>query len=223
MRFFKLQLSDLSSRFYAVLLGTCALVVILSVLGGGGWLSIVVAICGVIYAFFAGEGKLICFFFGLVYSVLYLYIAYENKLYGDVMLNLLYLPINLIGIFGWRKNQNQEKTKIIILSLSIQGMVICACGVGIGTLLYGAYLQSIQAHFSYLNAFGVIAQVVAFYLQVRRYVQNYLLVTLANLVSILIWWLIWDVSKEQIAQLLSMVIFFCVGVYYYFEWRRGLR
>lgn len=223
MEFLKLQLGDLSFRFYALLCSTCALIVALSILSGGGGLSIVVALCGIIYAFFAGKGKLICFFFGLIYSVLYAYIAYEFKLYGDMMLNIFFIPINIIGIFWWNTHQNQEKTKITILSLSAKGILLYSVIVGVGTLLYGMYLQSIGASFAYLNAFSVVAQVVAFYLQVKRYVQNYFLVTLANIVSIVIWWLIYDVSKEQIAQLLNMVIFFVVGVYYYFEWRKEAR
>lgn len=220
MEFFKSQFCNLSFRFYALLCGTCAFIIALSLLSGGGVLSIIVALCGVIYAFFAGQGKLVCFFFGLIYSLLYAYIAYEYKLYGDMMLNILYIPINLVGIFWWSKNQNEDKSKITIRSLSPKAMGVYACIVIITTLLYGVYLQNIGASFAYLNSFSVVAQVVAFYLQVKRYVQNYFLVTLANIVSIVIWWLIYDTSKEQIAQLLNMIIFFCVGVYYYFDWKR---
>ncbi|RDU71711.1 nicotinamide riboside transporter PnuC [Helicobacter brantae] len=220
MQFLKSQFGNLSLKFYSMLFVVCGLLVVLSIMSGGGVLSIIVALCGILYAFFAGEGKYICFFFGLVYSCLYAYIAYEIGLYGDMMLNIFYLPINLLGIFWWKSHQNQERDKIIITSLSPKGKLLCASvvlGLSVG---YGAYLQSIHSLYPYLNAFSVVAQVVAFYLQVKRYVQNYFLVTLANIVSIVIWGLIYDVSQEQIAQLLTMIIFFFVGVYYYFAWRR---
>ena len=220
MQFFKSQFGNLSWRFYSLLFIVCVVLVALSFMSGGGGLSIVVALCGILYAFFAGEGKYICFFFGLVYSCLYAYIAYDIGLYGDMMLNLFYLPINLLGIFWWQSHQNQEQNKIIITSLGLRGGVLCGVVVVGLSVSYGAYLQSIHSLYPYLNSFSVVAQVVAFYLQVRRYVQNYLLVTLANIVSIVIWGLICDVSQEQIAQLLTMVIFFFVGVYYYFAWRR---
>lgn len=223
MEFLQAQFGNLSLRFYTLLFSTSAFILALSLLSGGGILSIFVAILGVMYVFFAGQGKLICFFFGLIYSLLYAYIAYEYRLYGDMMLNILYIPINLVGIFWWGKNQNEEKSKITIRSLTPKAIGVYACIVGLLTLLYGVYLQSIDSSFAYLNAFSVVAQVVAFYLQVKRYVQNYFLVTLANIVSIVIWWLIWDTSKEQIAQLLNMIIFFIVGVYYYFEWRKEAR
>ena len=222
MQFLKTQFSHLSLRFYLLLFSTSALILTLSLLSGGGFLSILVALFGVAYAFFAGQGKLVCFFFGLLYSLLYAYIAYEYKLYGDMMLNILYIPINLVGIFLWSKNQNQEKSKITIRSLSFKTLVMYAYIVMIVTLLYGVYLQNIGASFAYLNAFSVVAQIVAFYLQVKRYVQNYFLVTLTNITSIVIWWLIYDTSKEQIAQLLNTMIFFIVGVYYYFEWKKEI-
>lgn len=220
MQFFKSQFGTLSLRFYSLLFILCVLLVALSIISGGGALSIVVALCGILYAFFAGEGKYVCFFFGLVYSCLYAYIAYEIGLYGDMMLNLFYLPINLLGIFWWKTHQNQEKSKIIITSLSTRGKLLCAFVVVVLSVGYGAYLQSLDSLYPYLNSFSVVAQVVAFYLQVKRYVQNYFLVTLANVVSIVIWGLIYDVSQEQIAQLLTMIVFFFVGVYYYFVWRR---
>lgn len=220
MQFFKSQFGTLSLRFYFLLFILCVLLVALSIISGGGALSIVVALCGILYAFFAGEGKYVCFFFGLVYSCLYAYITYEIGLYGDMMLNLFYLPINLLGIFWWKTHQNQEKSKIIITSLSARGKLLCAFVVVVLSVVYGAYLQSLDSLYPYLNSFSVVAQVVAFYLQVKRYVQNYFLVTLANVVSIVIWGLIYDVSQEQIAQLLTMIVFFFVGVYYYFVWRR---
>lgn len=220
MQFLKSQFGTLSLRFYSLLFILCVLLVALSIISGGGALSIVVALCGILYAFFAGEGKYVCFFFGLVYSCLYAYIAYEIGLYGDMMLNLFYLPINLLGIFWWKTHQNQEKSKIIITSLSTRGKLLCAFVVVVLSVGYGAYLQSLASLYPYLNSFSVVAQVVAFYLQVKRYVQNYFLVTLANVVSIVIWELIYDVSQEQIAQLLTMIVFFFVGVYYYFVWRR---
>lgn len=220
MQFLKSQFGTLSLRFYSLLFILCVLLVALSIISGGGALSIVVALCGILYAFFAGEGKYVCFFFGLVYSCLYAYIAYEIGLYGDMMLNLFYLPINLLGIFWWKTHQNQEKSKIIITSLSTRGKLLCAFVVVVLSVGYGAYLQSLNSLYPYLNSFSVVAQVVAFYLQVKRYVQNYFLVTLANVVSIVIWGLIYDVSQEQIAQLLTMIVFFFVGVYYYFVWRR---
>lgn len=220
MQFLKSQFDTLSLRFYSLLFVLCVLLVALSIISGGGALSIIVALCGILYAFFAGEGKYVCFFFGLVYSCLYAYIAYEIGLYGDMMLNLFYLPINLLGIFWWKTHQNQEKSKIIIASLSTRGKLLCAFVVIVLSVGYGAYLQSLDSLYPYLNSFSVVAQVVAFYLQVKRYVQNYFLVTLANVVSIVIWGLIYDVSQEQIAQLLTMIIFFFVGIYYYFVWRR---
>lgn len=221
MEFIRSQFGNLSIQFYALLFSICTAVCILSSLSGGDGLSIFVAFLGISYVFFAGQGRRICFCFGIMYSLLYSYIAYEIKLYGDVMLNLFFIPINIAGLFLWKKNQTNNK--ITIISLSFRGMIFYAFLVGILTYVYGLYLQNLGASFAYLNAFSVVAQIIAFYLQVKRYVQNYLLVTLANIVSILIWWLIYDTSKEQIAQLLNMIIFFIMGVYYYIQWRKEAR
>lgn len=210
---------NLSFKFYFVFYATLFLVGILTYLSNGNFLSFFTAFFGIAYAFFAGAKKFICFFFGMVYSICYIYIAYEQKLYGDVMLNFIYLPMNIIGIIEWKKNQNQ-KNIINTRSLSIKNQIIYSFIIIILTIIYGIFLQNLNANFAYLNSFAVVAQIIAFYLQTKRYVQNYLLVTLANITSVLIWFLIFENNISSIAQLLNMIVFLIIGIYYYFIWKK---
>ncbi|MBK1972372.1 nicotinamide riboside transporter PnuC [Campylobacter sp. TTU_617] len=216
----KTQLSDLSFKFYFSLLATLIFVILTSLIISTDILSIFTASCGIIYAFFAGAKKLICFIFGIIYSICYIYIAYKTNLYGDVMLNLIYLPMNILGIIHWKNHQN-ENNFVNIRSLKFKNIIISFCIVLILTILYGIFLEKINTTFAYLNGFAVVAQIVAFYLQVKRYIQNYLLVTLANITNVLIWFLIFEYSKENIAQLLNMIIFLIIGLYYYFIWKKS--
>lgn len=216
----KAQLHSLSFKFYFSLLVTLIFVTTLSLIINADILNIFTAICGIIYAFFAGAKKLICFIFGIMYSICYIYIAYKTNLYGDVMLNLIYLPMNVLGIIHWKNHQNKNNI-VNIRSLNFKNMIICLAVVLFLTILYGIFLEKINTMFAYFNSFAVIAQIVAFYLQVKRYIQNYLLVTLANITNVFIWFLIFEHSKENIAQLLNMIIFLIIGLYYYFTWKKS--
>ncbi|MBF7066829.1 nicotinamide mononucleotide transporter [Campylobacter volucris] len=215
----KLQF-NLSFKFYLALFMTLSIIGILSYISGGDCLSIFSAFCAVLYVFFAGAGKMICFVFGILYSTTYAYIAYELKLYGDVMLNLFYLPINIYGIYNWKNNQNKEKTKIIITKLKNNQRLIYALIAIISTIIYAYILKNMNASFIYLNSFAVMGQLIAFYMQVKRYMESYFLVTLANISSLIIWFLIFEQSKESIAQLLNTLVFFIIGIYYFFIWKK---
>ncbi len=224
LQFLKLQLGDLSLVFYLLLFCVCGSVATLSYLGGSQGLWLLVAILGILYAFFAGVGKLICFYFGIAYSLLYIYLSYGVGLYGDVMLNLFYLPINILGIVLWKENQNAKQNRVLIRSLPLPAFFGILLFVAVLSLIYGFVLEAFKGEFSYLNALTVVLQLIAFYLQVKRYVQNYALVTLANLIYIWIFWVIWqERSPEAIAQFLNMIVFLGIGIYYWWLWSKEYR
>ncbi len=148
----KLQF-NLSFKFYLVLFITLSIISISTHIVDGSFLSLFSALCAVLYVFFAGAGKTICFIFGILYSISYAYIAYELKLYGDVMLNLFYLPINIYGIYNWKNNQNKEKTKIIITKLNNTQRLIYTFIMIISTIIY-AYILKILIILTNISAFG---------------------------------------------------------------------
>lgn len=223
LQLFKTQFVGLSFYFYLMLFFSSAVTLALSYWEGSQGLGLFVALLGILYAFFAGAGKLICFVFGILYSLLYLYIAFEVKLYGEVMLNLFYLPINVLGIVMWRKNQNTQKNKVIVRSLSLRGFVLCLSGVLLLSFFYGIFLDSLGGNLAYVNALSVVLQLLAFYLQVNRYVQNYAFVTLANIISIFMWWMVYSQDPKAVPQLLNTCVFLGIGIYYWKEWAKEAR
>lgn len=216
MRLIWLSLINLPTFFYVVLFSVCAFVAWISYWGGADGVGIFVAILGILYAFFAGEGRIVCFMFGIIYSILYAHIAFEARLYGDVMLNLFYLPINVLGILTWREHQNGER--VGVQALGALGMSIYVLIVGVTSIAYGVFLDSVDSSFAYWNALSVVLQLVAFYLQARCYVQSYLLVSLANVVSIFIWWMIYQGDSNALPQLLNMIVFLGIGLWYWRVW-----
>ncbi|WP_027326985.1 nicotinamide riboside transporter PnuC [Helicobacter pametensis] len=216
LRLIWLSSTNLSAFFYVVLCGVCVVVAWISYWSGSSTLGIFVAILGILYAFFAGEGRLVCFVFGIIYSILYAYIAFDAKLYGDVMLNLLYLPINILGLWTWRRSWGDER--VVVRTLGVWGMSVCVLGVLILSVGYGVFLDLIGSSLAYWNALSVVLQILAFYLQAKCYVQNYLLVSIANVISILMWWMIYHEDSNALPQLLNMLVFLGIGLWYWRIW-----
>lgn len=211
-----LQFKNLSIYFYVALFCVCGIVGWLSYIGGSYGLELFVAILGIMYAFFAGEGKLVCFVFGLIYSAMYAYIAFEARLYGDAMLNLFYLPINILGLWLW--NQNQKEERVAVRFLGLREIVLSLCVVVVLGVGYGEILKSANSAFAYLNAFSVVLQILAFYLQAKRYVENYLFVSIANVLSVLMWGFFYYKDSAALPQLLNMCVFLGIGLWYWRIW-----
>ncbi|MBX2683230.1 nicotinamide riboside transporter PnuC [Campylobacter lari] len=211
---------NISLKFYITLFISIYIITFLTYTYDGSFLSLFSAINAVLYVFFAGAGKVVCFIFGILYSLSYAYIAYELKLYGDVMLNLFYLPINIYGIYHWKNNQNKEKTRIIIRKLDNIKRIYYGIFLIFASLIYAYILKNMNASFIYLNSFAIMGQLIAFYMQVKRYMESYFIVTLANIASLIIWFLLFEQNQENIAQLLNTFIFLIIGIYYFFVWKK---
>lgn len=221
--FLRLQFQNLSPYFWGFFALSCIAIPLFTFLSQHSTLNIFAAFFGVCYAFFAGSKKAICFVFGICYSVLTIFIAYEIQLYGEMMINCLYLPINLVGFYLWNKNQNPEKTQTTIRNLPFKKTFIYLFFSIFTSLVLGFILDSKNAAFPFLNAFTFILQILAFYLQIRRYIQNYFFVTLANIFNLYIWLDFTLLDSKYIFQLLNALIFFFIGIYYYIQWNKDIK
>ena len=69
------------------------------------------ALTGVLCVIPTGKGKMSCYLFGLVNTVLYAWIAFGARYYGEVMLNACYyVPMQFVGWFVGKKHMD-GKTK----------------------------------------------------------------------------------------------------------------
>ena len=82
-----------------------AFTLVISLLMKDSFLGILSSVTGTCYTLIAGKGKVSCYLFGAVNTLLYAYISYTNRLYGEVMLNLgWYFPMMFAGFFLWKKH-----------------------------------------------------------------------------------------------------------------------
>ena len=76
--------------------------------------AIISAICGILYTILAGKGKISCYLFGLTGTCFYSYLAFKNALFGNLLLYIgYYLPMQIIGIFQWKKHLKKSNNEII--------------------------------------------------------------------------------------------------------------
>ena len=71
------------------------------------------------------KGKIANYYFGIIQTGLYAYIAYGYGLYGEVMLNgLFYFPLQFVGIYLWSRHTVKSDARgedVVVHSLSKAG------------------------------------------------------------------------------------------------------
>ncbi|GAA9516988.1 nicotinamide riboside transporter PnuC [Helicobacter pylori] len=215
--------TQLSKRFYATLILACVFLTITNILVKGSFINLLAGLSGVLYAFFAGERQTICFVFGLVYNLSYAYVAYQWKLNADVILCLfLYMPVTIYGLFAWKKTQQHEGA-IKAQKFSKNWRFALILGIGVLTCVSALFFKEIKTNFLWAESFNFVIFIVAFILQVLRYVENYALVTLGNIVSIIVWFCIFQISTESLVQLFTTILYLFIGMYYFKRWNKSCK
>ncbi|MCE3039128.1 nicotinamide riboside transporter PnuC [Helicobacter anatolicus] len=218
--FLSCQFTGLNFSFWIIFICACFLITIPTFYTQDFWINFFIAILGLSYAFFAGAKKAICHIFGIFYAILSIILSFEIKLYAEMLLNISYLFLNTIGFFLWSKNQNSTQTQITIQNLPHSITFIYLFVILILSILHGFILKNFNASFAFLNSLTLFLQIFALFLQVKRYIQNYLFITLANILTLYIWIKFVFVDSKYIFQFLNTLIFLFIGIYYYWQWSR---
>jgi nicotinamide mononucleotide transporter len=182
-----------------------------------------VFITGVLCVVLAAKGNIWTYYFGMYNTFGYAYLAYNNGLFGEVGLNILFfLPMNIIGYIMWKKSMSgnvvemrglQKNNKILII-------IICVLGsIGLGFLLSLVHVQNTP----YVDAITNVLSVVATFLMVYRFKEQWLLYIVLNIFTIIMWSLRTINGSPEGAMMIVMWSAYLVNaIYGYYNWNKGV-
>lgn len=165
------------------------------------------------------EGYLIGLYNSLSYSIL----AYGNGLYGEVYLNLLFfVPTGVIGYVMWSHHTRQDKTvemrQLEWSQRCIVAVVCITCIVGLGLLLELNPRQNTP----FVDATTNILSIVATFLMMWRYKEQWLLYILLNIVTIIMWFLrLRAGGAAGDLMILMWSLFLLNAIFGYWRWHVG--
>ena len=156
-------------------------------------LGLIAALTGMLSVILVAKGKISNYYFGIVNVVLYGFISYQSKYYGEAMLNLGYfLPMQLIGLVMWSKNQVNvdEKNEVKTERMKAKEIIFWSTVSIVGILIYGMILKKIGNALPYADAFTNVLSIIAMILMVKRYIEQWAVWILIDIVSIYMWFFI---------------------------------
>ncbi|MEA1064466.1 nicotinamide riboside transporter PnuC [Erwinia sp. HR93] len=196
--------------------------------GAGGypvsWIEAIGTLAGLICIWLASYEKLINYLFGIINVVLFAVIFFQIQLYASLLLQLFFFGANVYGWYAWsRQSQQQALLKIRWLSRPAAmiwggGSILAIALVATGIDPLFAWLS--RATLAILHAFGInvaapvlapdafpfwdacmmVLSIVAMILMTRKYVENWLLWAVVNVISIGIFALqgVWVMALEYL-------------------------
>lgn len=186
-------------------------------------IAIISAFCGMMYTIIAGKGKISCYLFGLMGSGFYSYLAFKNGLYGNVALYMgYYIPMQICGIFQWKKHLKKETNEIFKTKLSAKecisvllvSSVLCAISIFI--------LYYIEDTHPVIDGIVTSLSLAGMYLTVKRSIEQWIVWGAVNLLSLIMWILVIITGVKVYSTALMWFVYLILAVYFYIEWNKEL-
>ncbi len=179
-------------------------------------------ITGVLCVVMTAKGHISCYYWGIINIATYIYIAYMSSFYGEVMLNgLYYLPMQFIGIYLWKKDLKGDTGIIRAKEMTRKQLIIL--GLISVTLIFGySYvLELLQGNLPLADSTSTVLSVIAMFLTVKLYKEQWLLWIIVNIVSIYMWTIAMFQGEQNSILMIVMWSAYLVNAFYgYYNWKR---
>lgn len=179
-------------------------------------LEITAVVFGIISVLFARKNNILVYPTGLISTLIFIYILYNFKLYGEFIINIYYSAMSIIGWYLWsRRNNGQEEFPISIMNskeYKISGLIFTA------TLLFIALVYHFFDKFTdltaYVDAFTTALFFVGMWLMAKRKIENWIVWIIADIISVPLYFF-----KGLTVSSLQFIVFTIIAVLGYIEWK----
>ncbi len=144
-------------------------------------IAVIISIIGVTLTI---KRQMWCWFFNFIAFVLYAYIFYEYKLYGETILQFIFIVMNLYGFYHWRKGKVEEHT-IRIEKSNAPTLVMQMVLASIAGLLFGLGLHYFtDASLPILDAQLAAFSLLATYWTTQKYIATWALWVIVDIIYV---------------------------------------
>jgi nicotinamide mononucleotide transporter len=158
---------------------------------------------GLLAVFFLIKENILTWPSGIIYVLISFVIFWQQRLYGDFILHVFFLVLNIYGWYYWIAGRKKDEEELPITTTSSSLMIKVLAVSGLGILLFGYFLDSIhliwpelgKAAVPYWDSTTSILSVMGMWLTARKKIEN---------------WYFWVV-----VDVLATGIYIYKGIYFY--------
>ena len=122
--------------------------------------------------------------FGILMVLLYAFVFHDAKLYSDALLQIFFLIVQIYGWWHWTRIK-AEAGEIVVERLSLRSIALLGGASAVAIYCWGYMMHRLtDASYPWWDASIAILSVVAQILLARRYVENWAVWILVDIISI---------------------------------------
>lgn len=184
-------------------------------IGAGGydlsWIEAIGTLAGLLCIWLASLEKIGNYAFGLINVTLFAIIFFQIQLYASLLLQMFFFVANIYGWYAWSRQNGQQEAELQIrwlpLPKAIAWLTACVVAIGFMTVFINpvfAFLTRIAVWvmsavglnvtmpelqpdaFPFWDSCMMVLSIAAMILMTRKYVENWLLWVVINVISVVI-------------------------------------
>lgn len=184
-------------------------------LGSGGydlsWIEAIGTLAGLLCIWLASLEKIVNYAFGLLNVTLFAAIFFQIQLYASLLLQLFFFVANIYGWYAWSRQTSDNQQALKIRWMPLPKALICGALCVLAIALMTVYIDPVFAFltrtsvalmqglglnvvmpelqpdaFPFWDSCMMVLSIAAMILMTRKYVENWLLWVVINIISVMI-------------------------------------
>lgn len=183
------------------------------------FLEVTAVLFGIISVWFAKNNSILVYPTGLISTMIYVYILAEFNLYGDLIINIYYSIMSIVGWYLWHKKKNGEDAYPISVMKALDYKVSTI--IFIATILFIVFVYYFFGKFThwtaYLDTCTTALFFVGMWLMAKRKIENWIIWIVADIISIPLYF-----YKGLTFSSFQFLLFTIIAILGYKEWKKHL-
>ncbi|GAB7022823.1 nicotinamide riboside transporter PnuC [Salidesulfovibrio brasiliensis] len=185
---------------------------------GMGWAERLSTLTGLIYIVLSVRQNPLCWPFGIISVGIWMVVVFMGKLYSDAFLQFVYVVLGFYGWYQWLKG-GEDKTPLEVRRVERPLGMKLALTIVVATVpvwLLTKYV--LDAAYPFWDALTTVVSLVAQYLLAKKYLENWILWIIADIIYIFIYHL-----KGWNGYAVLMAVYTTMAVLGYLAWRKSMQ
>ena len=180
------------------------------------YIEVIATLTGLIYLVYSVKGAILLWLFGIITSLLYVYIFFRAAIYADMGINVYYVLISIYGWFHWKYGTREDKKELPVQKLGIHtGIVLLLVSLLIFILIAIVLDRFTDSDIVGWDAFTTAFSITATWMLARKIKEHWLVWIVVDLVSAGLY-----IYKQLYPTVLLFVVYTTLAIVGYFSWQR---
>lgn len=182
-------------------------------------------IFGLLCVYFLIKENILTFICGIIYVIISFFIFWEARLYGDFLLHIIFLVLNIYGWYNWVKGRSRSEIELEVTSMNSKDYIWTVVWTLLGVIVFSEVLKigptlihgMEPASLPFWDSMTSILSVTGMWLTTKKKIENWY------------YWLIVDILatgiyfyKELYFYSLLYFVYIFLAVAGYLAWRKSM-